>query len=137
MMLLMFMLMMMLRNPTIMMIEMFSLCDVQEGIDALDNADVFLGDGIEDSHDGDDRNVDDAAQDGDDDNDDAGDPWQQYMAAQMAVGGGYSPHMYSHRWAIASILTTITNINLFMFFNRIIDTNKHFHCHCHQQHSSS
>ena len=57
MMLLMFMLMMMLRNPTIMMIEMFSLCDVQEGIDALDNADVFLGDGIEDSHDGDDRNV--------------------------------------------------------------------------------
>ena len=48
MMLLMFMLMMMLRNPTIMMIEMLSLCD---------NADVFLGDGIEDSHDGDDRNV--------------------------------------------------------------------------------
>ena len=75
--------------------------------------------------------------DGDDHNNDAGDPWQQYMAAQMAVGGGYSPHMYSHRWAIASILTTITNINLFMFFNRIIDTNKHFHCHCHQQHSSS
>jgi len=27
----------------------------------------------------------------------SGDPWQQYMAAQMAVGGGYSPHMYSHR----------------------------------------
>ena len=79
--------------------------------------------GDDGAQDGDDQNDDDAAQYGDDDNDDAGDPWQQYMAAQMAVGGGYSPHMYSHRWAIASILTKITNISFFMLFNRIIDTN--------------
>ena len=72
---------------------------------------------------GDDGNDDDDAQYGDGGNDDAGDPWQQYMAAQMAVGGGYSPHMYSHRWAIASILTKITNINFIMLFNRITDTN--------------
>ena len=37
-----------------------------------------------------------------DDDDFTGDPWQQYMAAQMAVGGGYSPHMYSHRWVAFS-----------------------------------
>ena len=90
--------------------------------------------GDDDAQDGDDQNDDDDAQDGedhnddddaqycDDHNDDAGDPWQQYMAAQMAVGGGYSPHMYSHRWAIASILTKITNINFIMLFNRITDT---------------
>ena len=99
--------------------------DAQDGDDQNDDDDAQDG---EDHNDddaaqySDDDNDDDDAQYGDDQNDDAGDPWQQYMAAQMAVGGGYSPHMYSHRWAIVSILTTITNINFFMLFNRITDT---------------
>ena len=53
-----------------------------------------------------------------DDEVDAGDPWQQYMAAQMAVGGGYSPHMYSHRlvpFSIFSCLPAFSEFSEFLF----------------------
>ena len=97
--------------------------NIIDGEDEDDEGDDDAQDGDDAAQAGEDHNDDDDAQYGDDGNDDAGDPWQQYMAAQMAVGGGYSPHMYSHRWAIASILTKITNINFIMLFNRITDTN--------------
>ena len=50
----------------------------------------------------------------DDDDDCAGDPWQQYMAAQMAVGGGYSPHMYSHRLVTFFTLFLLMLVSFFL-----------------------
>ena len=55
----------------------------------------------------------------DDDDDCAGDPWQQYMAAQMAVGGGYSPHMYSHRLVTFFTLFLLMLVSFFLMSHRL------------------